>query len=136
MINLYKNQLDSKLAQYDAVDKTNTAKVLAVAVSGLTPMLSGYRVSGSQVLLLSDLISTKLAKSVDDIHSLGTTILVIFSVTLLIASILIWLQILIKVKRVNDDFKKVLAVLPPNIILSSFLLKSFLNKTSSILQKL
>ena len=136
LINLYKNMLDYKLLLYDAVDKTNAAKVLGAAVTGLNSILAGYRVSNSQALLLSGIISKKLEKSVHDIHHLGTTILVTFSVTLLIASILVWFQILTKVKRVNDDFKKVLAVLPPNIILSSFLLKSFLNKTSSILQKL
>ena len=135
-INLYKNMLDYKLSLYDAVDKTNSAAFLTAALIGLSAILAGYRVSGSQALLLSGIINEKLAKSVDDIHDLATTILVIFSVTLLIASILVWFQILTKVKRVNDDFKKVLAVLPPNIVLSSFLLKSFLNKTSNILQKL
>ncbi len=134
-INLYKNMLDYKLALYDALDKTNSTAAQAVLVAGISSVLPGYRVSGSQALLLSGIISEKLAKSVADIHDLGTTILVIFSVTLLLASLLIWFQILTKVKRVNDDFKKVLAVLPPNIILSSYLLKSFLNKNSNILQK-
>ena len=135
-IKLYKDMLDQKYTAYLANYKVSNIALLLAALSKSSYILAGYRVSASSAQLLSEIISAKLTHSVDDIYDLGTTILVIFSVILLIVSILIWFQILTKVKRVNDDFKKVLAVLPPNIILSSFLLKSFLNKTSNITQKL
>ena len=136
LITLYKNMLDEKLAKYNAVSKSSLGAMIGAAVERLSYILAPYRVSASEGQMINDIISEKLTQSVDDLYDLGTSILVIFSLTLVAVSALIWFQILTKVREVNNDFKKVLAVLPPNIILSSFLLKSFLNKTSNVTQKL
>ena len=136
LITLYKNMLDFKLAQYNALDKSSLSTMISAALVKLSYLLAPYRVSATEAQIISEIISDKLAESVDDLYNLGTTILIIFSLTLAAVSGLIWVQILTKVKEVNNDFKKVLAVFPANIILSSFLLKSFLNKTSNIAQKL
>ena len=135
-VTLLKNRLDLKLAQFLAVNRSSSAAMLSTATANLSLILAPYRVTSSGAQLISEIISEKLTHSIADIYDLGTTILTIFSMALVVVSVLIWFQILTKVKRVNDNFKKVLAVLPPNIILSSFLLKSFLNKTSNIPQKL
>jgi len=135
-LTLFKNQLELKLSQFLAVNRSSHAAMVSTATTNLSSILAPYRVTSAESELISGIISEKLTRSIDDIYDLGTTILVIFSVTLVVVSILIWFQILTKVKRVNNDFKKVLAVLPPNIVLSSFLLKSFLNKTSNIPQML
>ncbi len=136
LISLYKNQLENKYAQYLAVDKSSLGVLIATAVSKLGYILAPYRVSASEAQMINVITSEKLIDSVGDLYGLGMVILVIFSMTLAVVSTLIWFQILTKVREVNNDFKKVLAVLPPNIILSSFLLKSFLNKTSNVTQKL
>ncbi len=135
-INLYKNMLDIKYAQYLAVSKASLGLMIVTALKSVSYILAGYRVSASSSEILSDLLSEKLTHKIDNIYDLATTILVIFSLTLVAVSVLIWFQILTKVKKVNDDFKKVLAVLPPNIVLSSFLLKTFLSKTSNIQQRM
>jgi len=135
-VTLFKNMLDTKLAQFLAVNRSSPAAMISAALSQLSFILGPYRVTSAEAELISDIMSEKLTYSVNDIYHLGTTILIIFSLTLVIVSVLIWFKILTKVKKVNDNFKKVLAVLPPNIILSSFLLKTFLNKTSNIPQKL
>jgi len=135
-LTLFKNMLDIKLSAYNAVNKTSLGTMITEAFVNYYYLLAPGRVATASAQLISRVINEKLGKSVDELYDLGTTILIIFSITLLVVSVLIWFQILTKVKEVNNDFKKVLAVLPPNIILSSFLLKSFLNKTSNIALKL
>ena len=136
ILTLYKNMLDNKYVQYLAVNKSSFATMIAVATTQVSYLQASSAVTSAYAQLISQAIGKKLAASVDDIYDLGTAILIVFSLSLVVVSLLIWFQVLTKVKEVNNNFKKVLAVFPPNIILSSFLLKSFLNQTSGIKQKL
>jgi len=136
VLTLYKNVLDTKYAQWLAVNKSSSAALVSTAVTLSNYLQAASPVTAAYAQLIAKAIAKKLATSVDDIYDLGTAILIVFSICLVIVSLLIWFKVLTKVKEVNNDFKKVLAVFPPNIILSSFLLKSFLNQTSGIKQKL
>jgi len=135
-LTFFKRFLASKLADFYAVDKSSIAVMIGVSIINLSYNLASALVTSAHAQLINQIISRNLTNSVDNLYDLATIILIIFSLTLAVVSVLIWFQILRKVKEVNNDFKKVLAVLPPNIILSSFLLKSFLNQTSNIPQKL
>jgi len=132
----FKNLMDTKYASYSIVNRTSPFEMLLTSFDDLYNILSSSLVAAGSAHLINGIMSDKLAASVDDLSHLGTTILIIFSLTLAVVSVLIWFQILRKVKEVNNDFKKVLAILPPNTVLSSFLLKSFLKKTSNIAQTL
>jgi len=80
--------------------------------------------------LISKIIDAQLSKSIADTNSQLSTILAIFIVGLVIAVIFIWYQALIKIREANNDFKKVLKTFPPELVLSSFLLKTFLRNNS------
>jgi len=135
-LTLYQNWMQTKLLAYASVDKSAIGNLIGAALVNLSYLLGAFSVAAAEAQLVNEVINKSLEKSVDDLYDLGTNILIVFTLTLVAVSALIWFQILTKVKEVNNDFKKVLAVFPPNIILSSFLLKSFLNKTSNMAQKL
>jgi len=92
-------------------------------------------ISIKRVLLGS---SNKISTAIDNIYShymanIRKTRSVIFNIStvyFVLASVLTWILILSKVKNTYNQLKKVLRTLPPELILSSFILKKFLMKTS------
>jgi len=83
-----------------------------------------------QAQLLAGIIDHTLTESISDAEVNRILFLAFFSVSLLCVSLLIWFHILSKLREVDNNFKKVLLTFPSNLILSSFLLKMFLKKSS------
>jgi len=81
-------------------------------------------------LKINNIVSREMTEYIADTGQKQASIVKVFLVTLIIMSLLIWIKILSKIKEANNDFKKVLQIFPPKLILSSFLLKKFLDKYS------
>ncbi len=67
---------------------------------------------------------------IEEMQDLKLKIIVIFSIGLFVVSIIIWVFILKVIREAHNDFKKVLQIFPPKMVLSSYLLKKFLQQTS------
>ncbi|RYE42066.1 MAG: hypothetical protein EOP48_23590, partial [Sphingobacteriales bacterium] len=102
VLTLFKDMLDQKMAAYLAMNKSSLPAMIQVALQQLSYIQGASSLLGGESQLINRVISQALEKSVDDIHKLGNTILIIFSVTLAVVSVLIWFQILNRVREVNN----------------------------------
>ncbi len=120
---------------YDRFSTTNRSTFFSLLQSfypGITARQMINSLLGYQAQLLNAIIATNLAESITQASKAQDTILAVFIACLLVVGLLIWIRILKNIKEVRNDFKKVLQVLPPKLVLSSFLLKRFLNKASGM----
>jgi len=130
LMSFFENLIESQLNIYENMNK-NSLLDLTVAL-----YLRGSIISSAASLLafeaqrLNGIIDQQLTELIDDANRKQNRIIIVFVATILAVSFLIWIQILSKLKELNNDFKNVLQVLPPKLVLSSFLLKQFLNKIS------
>ena len=131
-VTLYENLLTNVLTLFRTGDKRFIANLTITATlkySGETTPVMDTILGETQKI--AQIVSSNLTQSISGAHDNRTMILCIFSVLLVITSILIWFQILMKIREGNNDFKKVLQVFPVDLILSSSLLKDFLKRTST-----
>ena len=114
---------DAREAFYNA-NKSSTKNFFNLKSSILS-----CRVSIMSVQLIHRVLSPQLEYNVSDLENLGIKNSAIFSLALMVVGVLMWFQVFTKFR---NNLKKILTVLPPNVILSNFLLKTLLNKTSKI----
>ena len=84
----------------------------------------------AQCEYISAVLNESFKESLTSAAEERDTILIVFSVCLIILCFLLWIYILKNLREADNNFKKVLKTFPANIVLSSFILKSFLIKTS------
>jgi len=128
----FENYLTNQLEIYQAFDfETATYEDIIVGlyqnVATLGPSSSLLAYEAQRV---NGIIDKLLTQSVQDTKGKQNLIIGIFVATLFVVGCLIWVQILSKIKELDNEFKNVLQVLPPKLILSSFLLKQFLKQIS------
>ena len=87
-------------------------------------------VAGAEIDLLSTLIDERFEKDLDFTNKLRIWIFVGYILLIICVSLLVWRTVLKVFRRSIDQFKHVLAVLPGDLVLGSFILKTFLIKTS------
>jgi len=131
LVSFFKDTLEAKLETFQSMNRTSILN-LAVNLYARSNIISpAVSLLVYQAQRLNGIIDVQLTKSIKDADEQQSFIFAIFIVIFVIVSFLIWAQILSKVRELNNDFKKVLQVLPPKLVLSSFLLKQFLKKIST-----
>jgi len=125
---------ESKYEKYDRTNKTSLEALYREGYQGVGLMVVSTSLFAYQAQLMNEIINENLAKSISQASKQQETLLAMFVVCLTFVSFLIWIRILKKIKEVRNDFKRVLQVLPPKLVLSSFLLKQFLSKASGMIQ--
>lgn len=80
--------------------------------------------------MIGDIAGVNLEHSVAESNTQRNMLLIVFSVSLVVVGFLTWFQVLKRLREIHNDFKKVLQVFPPTFVLSSFLLKTYLQKNS------
>jgi len=131
---LFRLYLRNKPDQYLQVNKTTLAQIVAAGLDGFDILLWSSGTAAAEAQLVSQIINTKLEKDISNSQFQRTLILVIFVISLVIVSVLMWKHILVRISNVSNDFKKVLQVFPADFVLSSFLLKNFLMESSQAIQ--
>jgi len=130
-IAVYEGIFATKERDFMNVDKSSVGTLLAAVYRYLPVILPNAIVITYQAQAISDIINSALETRIEEIQDTRLVILGVFAFCLFIAGVFIWLHILKKIREVQNDFKKVLQILPPGLILSSYLLKKFLMDTSS-----
>jgi len=126
----YAALLANKITDFDNADRSSLGKILTAAYKNIETFLPQYVTITNEAQKIADYIDTSLAENITIANKKRTQILIVFTVLLLVVSVLIWVNILRRLREVDNDFKKVLQVFPSKLVLSSFLLKMFLKKTS------
>jgi len=132
LLALFQNWFKQKYQDYlSASPKTNSTVLVAAAYKNLNVGLSSFIAIAYEAQMISDVMNETLDQKIKENKDARTTIIIIFSITLVVISVVIWIDILRVIRDVYNDFKKVLQILPPNLVLSSYLLKKFLQSTSN-----
>jgi hypothetical protein len=126
----YAALLSNKILDFDNANRSSIGKILTAAYKNIETFLPQYVVITNEAQKMATYIDASLADNITVANKKRTQILIVFTVLLLVVSVLIWVNILRRLREVDNDFKKVLQVFPSKLVLSSFLLKMFLKKTS------
>jgi len=127
----YSSTIATKVRDFDNANKSTISTILAAAYKNIETFLPQYVTITNEAQMIANYIDIRLSENIALANEKRTTILIVFTVLLLLVSLLIWSDILVKLREVDNDFKKVLQVFPSKLVLSSFLLKMFLKKTSN-----
>ena len=118
-----------KIKNYQDADKASIKKVIEAAY--WSPSTLQYFVTiAEEAQMIGEIMDKSMTSKIEETEELRNTIIVIFSIGLLLVSLFVWFYIFRVIREVYNEFKKVLQVLPPNLVLSSYLLKRFLQETS------
>ena len=132
----YENSLYQGLQIYQHSNKSSIIALLKETYMNSLDLYPNFGVLRANCKVLGKILDAKLTAQITNVQHQRVIILLVFVVTIVLVGLLIWHRIFCRLREVNNDFKKVLQVLPSNLIQSSFLLKSFLRKTSSIFKDL
>jgi len=125
----YEEYLIDILNDYEISDKSDSARTAILKnLYNMLPPFIFVLVNGA--LSLSDMIDGQLEKQLEASKENRSLFLVGCFTIIIGTGCLTWIFILRKLKESVSQFKNALKVLPADIILSSFILKNFLNKTS------
>jgi len=129
LLGYYEEAMNNYLDTYDTSDKSAAVLMdIQRHIYNDVPALFVLMVNGA--LTLSDMIDNELGKQLKANQEGKVDFMVACSVVSVLMGILMWMFILRKLRDGTGQFKNVLKVLPADVILSSFILKTFLNKTS------
>jgi len=121
-----------KLNEWETCNKTSITTLLNCSYNNVDNLLPPFALGAIEAQTIGDVINVNLERSISDAHTQRNVFLIVFSVCLAIASLLIWLQVLRKVRDLQNGFKKVLQLFPPRLVFSSFLLKKFLGQHKTL----
>jgi len=124
------NLMKNKLQAYKQGNKTTMAELVNADASALTPLSNGIALA-EEAHDIANVMDVSMTEKIEEMQKTKTTIIIVFSIALVVVSLMIWFYIFKVIKEVYNDFKNVLQVFPPNLVLSSYLLKKFLQRTSS-----
>jgi len=128
------NLLGLFLNDYLTMNKSNTTEVMLASLKRETPLTYAI-ILCEEAHRIADIMDKSMMEKISEMKNTKILIIIVFSIGLLVVSALIWLYILKVIREVNNDFKKVLQCLPSNLVLSSYLLKRFLQDSSNGLLK-
>jgi len=130
LLNVLQNLYTEKVQDYPDAEQSET-ELRSVLLKNFDLLISANQVTTFELNLVSSLISDDFENTLDDAKTTRNLIFIFFSLTLLAQSFILWFRILGKLKEVDNQFKNVLEILPAHTVLSNFLLKNFLVKTSN-----
>ena len=129
-MDLFEILLKYKIFYFENSNRTSIPLLVNVTLSDQNLYLPTFIIVSAQADLIANIIDRKLTQDISHARSQRILFLVIFSICMLFVSLLIWYHILSKLREIDNDFKRVLQIFPSTLILSSFLLKSFLKNSS------
>jgi len=130
----FQNMLKERYQAYINNNVTTLPELWKIALTKVDIFLSTLMTIAYEAQMIVNIMDKTLTEKISENRHARNLIMVIFSISLVIFSILIWIDILRVIRDVYNDFKKVLQVVPPNLVLSSYLLKKFLHETSNQLK--
>jgi len=131
---LFSQYMRTKPQDYLNADKSTIGGIIAVGLANFDILVWSSGVASAEAQMIGEVINSKLTKNISDANTHQSILLGVFVFSLVVVSGLIWKQILTKLREVNNQFKRVLQVFPPDFVLSSFLLKNFLMESSMVIQ--
>lgn len=131
---LFSQYMRTKPQDYLNANQGTLGSLIAVGLANFDILVWSSGVASAEAQIIGDIINSKLAKNISDANMHQSILLGVFVFSLVVVSGLIWKQILTKLREVNNEFKRVLQVFPPEFVLSSFLLKNFLMESSMVIQ--
>jgi len=126
----FEELMQAKLAAYESVKMTTQENIYATALINIDQSIMTSTVLSSKAQLITSILSESLSAQINSFYEQRTLIIMLFLLSLSAAGFLFWFQILVKIREVNNDFKRVLLIFPADFVLSSFLLKSFIKDTT------
>ena len=123
--------IGDKYQAYITADKSSALSLILVAYVNINTFLANFVVITTETEIIAEIIDNVLEEKTKEISEKRSLVLAVFLVCLIIIGALIWFHILQHIREVYNDFKKVLQIFPPGLVLSSYLLKKFLKKTSN-----
>jgi len=130
-LSVFQNLLTNKYQDYQNANKTSLSTLLTAAYINIQTFLPNFVVIAAEAQMIAGIIDEELTRKIDDTSNQRLLVAIFFSICLVVVSILAWYHILKQICEVFNHFKKILQILPPGIVLSSYLLKKFLNETSN-----
>jgi len=115
---------------YKQSDKSTQA-LHSLEATNFDVLVSIKRVLTGINFYLSKVIDDEIEEHIIHEQKYRKDIFIIFCIILVGLIVLVWIFIFSQIREVDNNLKKVLQTLPPELVLSSFILKSFLMKTSS-----
>jgi len=127
----YLNMMKARYQLYENNNATTLQELWKVGLSNVDTFLSTLVTIAYEAQMIVNIMDETLTEKISENRHARNLIMIIFSISLVIFSILSWIDILRVIRDVYNDFKKVLQIVPPNLVLSSYLLKKFLHETSN-----
>jgi len=129
-ITVYQDVLVTKWYQYKKVNKSELKNLVAIWSAARSPLPS-FGTMTPLAEMVAEIMDKSLTDKIEELQRFRDMIIIIFSVGLVLVGVVIWFYIFKVVREVYNDFKKVLQIFPSNLVLSSYLVKRFLLKTSN-----
>ena len=128
---LYQPMMYEKISVFINADKKTSSGLLVTGLVNNKYMAPSQGVLAAGAQLIVKVVDANLTKSISDANQKRKLMLFLFSASLIMVSLYIWFSVLQKLGQGDSDFRKVVQVLPPNVIMSSFILRSILKDSSS-----
>ena len=123
--------LFGKYHWWNTLNRTSKQELSDVNQANTSNLLANFAMTAQQAQRVVNFMHKSMTNKISEMQNSRRIIIIIFSISLFVVGFLIWIYILKVIREVYNNFKKVLQLFPPNLILSSYLLKQFLQKTSS-----
>jgi len=130
-LSVFQGILENKYLDFEKADKSTQGKLIAAAYVNIEALLPNFVLIAYEAQFIADIIDGVLTEKIEGTRRNRSWVLGVFSFGLMVVSIFIWFHILKRIREVYNDFKKVLQIFPPGLVLSSYLLKKFLKQTSN-----
>ena len=129
LLSTFESMLTDRWNSYEASGKTD-AELSAIEVTNYDMIIAVKRVILGGAQFIGDVLSQELDNHLGTVQKERNLIFGLFTAYLAVLSVIAWITLLNKLRNANNEFKRVLQVLPAEIVFTNFLLKSFLIKTS------
>jgi len=126
----FQSLIANKIRDYNnVVDKSNLTKIIE-ADAWTTNPFPNFVTIAEEAHRIANIMDESMTHKMNEMKESKGIIIIVFSIGLLVVGVLIWCKILRVIREVDNDFKKVLQIFPVNLVLSSYLLKRFLQQSS------
>jgi len=130
LLTSYTTLIKGQAYKYKVSDKTEASLDTLENQSFETSALL-YLVTTSQFDTLGSIINENFQQEIEKTRQQRTQIMAIYYVVAVVIGLILWKRIMTRLREGVNKFKNVLAVFPADMILASFILRSFLVKTSN-----
>jgi len=130
LLGSFKSALDDRYTKYQSSDQTYES-LRSITKETFTEVTLPQKVLCVLAQYISDMLDHQYDESAEDANQNSGINLVLMFTTLIITGSLSWWAILKPVQETDNKMKNVLQMLPFNMILSNFILKNYLIKTSN-----